>query len=780
MSIAKLGCEQGRYYVDGAHGRVDAVDSIGGAEDYYGEGGAAPNAWIGAGARRLGMAGPVSSDELRWLLEGCHPGTRELLRKRLGPLTNAAIDLTFSAPKSVSVLFGVGGPAIEAAVRRAHDRAVEEALCYMDRHAAAVRRGRNGVRVLSAEGFVGAAFRHRTSRAGDPQLHTHVVVANMALGPDGRWTALDGRRIYAHAGVAGCLYQAVLRGELTRELGLAWTPVRDGIAEVVGVPEAVRRRFSRCRVEIEAALEEHGTSGPHAAEAAALATRRRKDRGVDPQELRRSWLDRAAALGFGLRQIDALQVGYRAPELNGRRTRDIFAWLARPNGLTAESSTFSEADVIATIAGRLAAGSLVNGRRLERLARGFLETDQVVPLASRADEQRNRRWTTIELLRVAAELVALAVTRQCAGRGIAGGEALTRALDARPSLTTEQLVAVRHLVLDGGGVAVVVGVAGAGKTYALGAAADAWLASGLQVRGAAVARRAARELENGSGIPSTSVAALLAELDRGPSLARGTVLVVDEAGMAGTRQLARVAAAVDAVAGKLVLVGDDRQLDAIEAGGAFRGLVNRGLAIELSENRRQEQAWERDAARELRDGDPQTAIDAYRRHDRVLVTTTDHDARERLAADWWHGSRRGDVVMIARSRSDVADLNRRARDRMRSASALGDDELRCAAGRLAAGDQVMVRRNLPDHGLANGDRGTVRHVDPVRMRIAVEVEGRVVVGLGGGVLLARTARGDPVLQHGCAITGHSAKASPLSALSSSPAARSTVSGSTRR
>ena len=121
-----------------------------------------------------------------------------------------------------------------------------------------------------------AAFRHRTSRAGDPQLHTHVLVANLGRGPDGRWSALDGRRLYAHARAASFVYQAVLRAELTRTLGLEWLPVRNGIAELVGVPKPVLRAFSRRRAEIQAALAERGTSGPRAAEAAALATRQTK------------------------------------------------------------------------------------------------------------------------------------------------------------------------------------------------------------------------------------------------------------------------------------------------------------------------------------------------------------------------------------------------------------------------------------------------------------------------------------------------------------------------
>ena len=124
------------------------------------------------------------------------------------------------------------------------------------------RRGAGGAQAIAGNGFVAAAFRHRTSRAGDPQLHTHVLVANLTLGADGHWSTLDGRRIYAHAKTAGYLYEARLRSELTRELGVEWTPVRNGIADIAGVPPTVLRAFSRRRAEIEAELERHGASAP--------------------------------------------------------------------------------------------------------------------------------------------------------------------------------------------------------------------------------------------------------------------------------------------------------------------------------------------------------------------------------------------------------------------------------------------------------------------------------------------------------------------------------------
>ena len=182
------------------------IESVGeGAEEYYLGSGEARGEWLGDGARELGLAGPVEGEELRRLFAGLDPRDGATLRSSRAKV--AGFDLTFSAPKSVSVVFGIADPEVRRAVRAAHDRAVAEAVWYLERSAAAVRRGHGGAVVEQASGLVAAAFRHRMSRAGDPQLHTHVLVANLARGVE--WP-VDG---------AGCP-AAVCRGA-DRELRLS-------------------------------------------------------------------------------------------------------------------------------------------------------------------------------------------------------------------------------------------------------------------------------------------------------------------------------------------------------------------------------------------------------------------------------------------------------------------------------------------------------------------------------------------------------------------------------
>jgi conjugative relaxase-like TrwC/TraI family protein len=298
LSIGKLAVGQADYYLEQAQGSVTRAGAVSsGVEDYYLGGSEAAGVWVGDGVRALGLGGTVDAHRLDRVLSGWAPASGEPLG-RVVPRRVPGFDLTFSAPKSVSVLFGVGDDDLRGAIQVAHDQAVVEALAYVEREAGVTRRGAGGTNVIAGRGVIGAAFRHRASRAGDPQLHTHVLVANLVLGADGRWGTLDGRRIYADAKTAGYLYEHRLRALLTRELGFEWEPVRNGIADVVGVEPAVRRAFSRRRVEIEAEMARRGATTAVAAQVAALATRRTKDYRVTPERLAPEWRERAAALGL--------------------------------------------------------------------------------------------------------------------------------------------------------------------------------------------------------------------------------------------------------------------------------------------------------------------------------------------------------------------------------------------------------------------------------------------------------------------------------------------------
>src|SRR3954470_18286241 len=284
LSIAKLTPGQEGYYERSVAAGLD---------DYYAGRGESPGVWTGRGARELELEGLVHEGELGRLIRGLHPHTEKQLRthpkarvitiERIDPLTDersietkklapvAGFDLVFSPPKSVSLLHALGDEETRRAVTEAHLSAWQSALAYLEDEACVTRRGKNGVFREYAGGFVAVAYQHRTSRAQDPHLHTHVIVANMARSPsDGKWRALDGEPILgAYRLAAGYLYQAQLRAELTRALGVEWNEPVKGMAEMAGVPPAALDEFSQRRRQVEAYLDDSGARGWRAGQVAA-------------------------------------------------------------------------------------------------------------------------------------------------------------------------------------------------------------------------------------------------------------------------------------------------------------------------------------------------------------------------------------------------------------------------------------------------------------------------------------------------------------------------------
>lgn len=793
LNIGKLGRDAAAYY-------LETVAS--GVEDYYLHAGEAPGQWLGAGAPALGLRGEVRGQDLMRLLEGRDPLRDEPLgRVHPGQERRPGYDLTFRAPKSVSLLFALGEGEVSREVKQSHEEAVRAALGYLEREAAfSRRRGLGGMVPMRGEGFVAAAFQHRTSRAGDPLLHHHVLVANLVRDGQGRWGALDGRLIYTHAKTAGYLYQAELRAQLSRRLGMRWTPVVRGTAEVKGISAEVIRAFSRRRGEILARMAERGESSAKAAQVATLDTRRAKNHEVQPEGLLPEWRARAAALGLTPETISGI-VGRREPELlTDTVVATALAELAAPTGLTAHSSTFTRRDVIRALCERL--GPAGDAAAVEAAADVFLATPAVLALrttpapGSRAviriasgrvvpavpDECR---FTTEEMLATERAVIGGGLERN-ARRRIAPEErevileladgsyvvecrptpvpeaVVEAAIRAHPSLSAEQREMVRQLTISRHAVMLVRGHAGTGKTSALDACRHIWERSGRTVIGCALSGRAAAELQAGAGIEAVTIDRLLLDFVeyRQEILPRGdAVLVVDEAGMVGTRLLARLLMAAEKSDATIVLVGDDRQLPEIDAGGAYRGLCERLGSIELTENIRQREEWERQALILLREGRSHEALAAYVEHGRVVLGPSGDSVRAHLVVDWWAAeqSGNGDNVMVALRRADVRELNERARALRVAAGEVKGPTLALSTGEFAVGDRVVTTRNRRSLGVVNGSRGTVVAVDEHRRTLAVQLDpgrrdqpGRV------SVLPAEYLEAGH-LTHGYAITGHKAQ-----------------------
>jgi len=265
--------------------------------------GEARGTWSGSGAASLGLEGAVEAGAFAALLGGCDPASARALRTRRGDRNVAGYDLTFCAPKSVSLLHLLAPREIAGEVGAAHGAAVAEALGYLERVAIGVRRARGGqVTLLPSTGAAAGEFVHRTSRALDPHLHTHLVVANVAQGVDGMWSAVDSRRVHAHLRAGQGIYHARLRFEITDRLGAGWEVHRSGLGDVVGVDGRLRHLFSQRAADMDEYVHRRtapARRGPWG-RAAFHATRPDKDRDRTVDALRSEWKQRATEFGFDL------------------------------------------------------------------------------------------------------------------------------------------------------------------------------------------------------------------------------------------------------------------------------------------------------------------------------------------------------------------------------------------------------------------------------------------------------------------------------------------------
>ncbi|HVV77943.1 MAG TPA: AAA family ATPase, partial [Mycobacteriales bacterium] len=368
----------------------------------------------------------------------------------------------------------------------------------------------------------------------------------------------------------------------------------------------------------------------------------------------------------------------------------------------------------------------------------------------------SRRYSTADLLATESHALHTAIDRQDEGLAAVPSHTVEAVL-ADGALSVDQGVAVRRLLTSGAGVEVVVGPAGSGKTAALRAAHAAWKASGVEVCGVAVAAIAARTLQAGTGIQSQSLARL-ARAIRGDGPGEGLppaggVLVVDEAGMVGTRDLAWLTEATRVARVKLVAIGDPAQLPEIDAGGLFDAWTRALPHARLSGNLRQREDWERDALAVLRDGDVQVALNAYDGAGRLHLHDDAPAARAALITDYLNARQNGgEVVMLTSRRSDAQVLNTMARQALGDAGGLDGPSLTVTvSGRPVEwrnGDEALITRNDYRHGLINGTRGRVTHVGADGVTVATDT---------GPLQVPRQVLDAGVLAYGYALTCHKAQ-----------------------
>ncbi len=737
----------------------------------------------------------------------------------------AGFDLTFSPSKSVSTAWALAERETKALIYDCHRRAIDVVLTYAEREVFRSRSGKGGVVQEDVEGVVATAFSHWDSRAGDPQLHDHVVVANRARSvSDGTWRTLDSRGLFKSVVMLSELHQGVLSDLLTEALGWGW----DGRTrrhseqlrwEVTGVSEALMTEFSQRAAVIEdrktalvdafvAALGRQPTSVEllKLRQRATLETRPLKEH-HSLRELTRGWRGRAESY-IGDDQsswVASLADRNDLPLLHAEDLADEI--LADAAGVAVQSvaerrATFSRANVLAevhrqfhgvrfaspderialaerTVDLALAQSLLVSAPKLHHTPERLRRADG----SSRFRAKGHEVYTTATLLEAEARL--LEAGRQVGGPDVSMGvvASVTGAnLRGRHHpLSIDQALAVERIATSGRSLDVLVGPAGTGKSTTMAGLRAVWEAEygAGSVLGLAPSAAAAEVLSEELGIDTENTAKwlyehrreaerlhTLAEL-RGelasphptsgqPSATRakvaraeaelarwwlraGQLVIVDEASLAGTFALDELVSAAGAAGSKVVLVGDDRQISAVESGGMFAALVRDrdGLAPALSDVRRFSHEWEKAASVELRQGSPD-AIDAYTAHGQIDEGNRE-EMLDALYRGWKEDTRAGRTsLMIAGDLGSVSELNGRARAERIAAGEVEERGLDVAgAGTAGVGDKIVTRQN--DRRLAsgrswvrNGDQWTVAstHDDGSMTVQRVKGTGKVVLPAG--------------------------------------------------
>jgi conjugative relaxase-like TrwC/TraI family protein len=765
LSIAKLRVGQEAYHLSGVAQSLD---------DYYTGAGEANGVWVGGSATRLGLDGQVDAGDLQAVLAGLRPGAGGLSpngdRHRPHPRRAPGFDLTFKAPKSASVLYAVSDdPRVQGAIIESGEAAMRAAVGWIEREVIRVRRGSHneawlakhrkepgaGPRSLPSNGVVAAAFRHRTSRAGDPLLHWHVLVANLVEGVDGKWSAFVHPDLFRNMRAAGEVFQAVYRSELSHRLGVEWRPGRH-VPEIAGVPQSLLDQFSKRSDDIEAWLAATGTPDTREGrQAAVLATRRHKAE-LESSSCRfdEAWKTEAAEFGWGADRADGLieaagasvaddeyEGAWRLDDErvdDGQVTRierlvDPEEWIERVlrEDLTAQHSTFTRADLTVAIAARQGPGA--TAATIERVAHRFLASEQLIPVATDDDIDR---WTSRELFTVERRFAATVASNQALA--VVPAACADKAFAARPSLGDDQLASVRTIAASTAPVAVLVGPAGTGKTFTVDTIRAAYQHAGWLVHGAAPSARAALELAAGANLRASTLHALLATWNRGLDLpAPNSLLVIDEAGMAAIRTLESVITRQVTAGGQVLLVGDHHQLPEIGAGGGLEHAVGHSRCVtELTVNRRQQHAWEQRALTDLRDGHVAAAVHTYLGHDRVVVAESPAAMVATAVQHWLDARYRGLHPVLLAGTNDLVDrLNAAVIERLIERGELTAESAPFGNGDYRTGQRIVLRRNSSSErtttggttAVANGQAGVVVTADDQRVVLRLDHGAEVVL-----------------------------------------------------
>lgn len=672
-------------------------------EDYYLGGKEPPGFWLGAAKAHFGLQDKVTGDDFRNLLSGFGPDGESRLVHNAGSIRRrSGWDLTWSVPKSVSVAWSQAGTETRLLIEAEVRSSVRRAIAYLEEIGTICRRGADGV-VHERARVLFAAFEHSTSRAQDPQLHVHTILLNIGVRSNGSTGTLDPRVLYRHQLAAGALFRAELAARLERALGLRAR--REGRCfELIGVPATIIEEFSKRRAQIEARLRELGVFTAAAAEKVALDTRPEKQ-ARSREELFPAWQETGRGLHWSSKELGwLLKASFpaRNPKVDLAQALD-----AALQALTSRDSHFSTRQLVQALA-QESQGRGLDADSVMKMQAQLTASPRLVSLQSLGEE---RHWTTAEMLALEKRVLHQAEAMHRSECQIVDAEtAISEVIGRNAHLTDEQREALRHVASAERGLRVVSGMAGTGKSTLFSAAREIWGMQGRNVLGACLAGKAATELAAATQMPAKTIQRVISELDSGAlEMDSSSVLLVDEAGMVGTRQMQSIVAHCLGAKSTLVLCGDARQLQSIEAGGVFCELSKRYGAASLKEIKRQYEPWARAAVKAFAEGRTREALQEFAGRGLVLLHDSSEGAMGQLIADWKRDAleKPASCLILAISNSDVTTLNLQAQAERRQAGKLHGAGVGIGPVTVYCGDRIVFGRNNFGLGVCNGQMATV-------------------------------------------------------------------------
>jgi Ti-type conjugative transfer relaxase TraA len=758
--------------------RIDGVeyyDTLAKSEYYASEEKGEPAGKWGEGCEKIGIdtSQPVENSLLKVVMTGHKPDGTKMVQNAGAADMRVGMDLTFSAPKSVSVLWANASPELREQISQAQGAAVAEAMRYL-RDRVETRTSKNGAHREKPAALIFATFEHCDTREKDPNLHTHAVLSNAVIREDGKTSAIEQKGLYDHKLAAGTTYRAHLAQQL-RGMGFKLEEDKDnaGIFQVAGFDKNLEKHFSKRSEQIKAKVKETGMDSAQSRRNHAGNTRKAKEE-IDRPALFERWQTESAERGFDASKIDALKEATPAP-FEMPSTAKILERLT-------EHESFFEVKDLEQVLAEFGQYQDFDRQKMRDEILASPECAKRVWVNEKTGKTKNKKdkenphtrtvnttatvYTSHALIDLEKNALDSAAARSTETRHHLPAETVKNTIqriekESGFTLRDEQREAVEHLTQKSGGVALLRGLAGTGKTTALKAVSEAYKAEGYKVHGATISAQAAQILSKETGLKGATIAQTLIDLDKGKTtLTEKSVLLIDEAGMVGSRDFVRLQKHADAAGAKIIAVGDEKQLQAIASGGIFEALQRHaGIATaDLKTITRQQDAQDREASKLLYEGRAEEALKIY--EDKGHIKT--HKSRDslliQLARDFAQDpSDINQKMIIASTRAEARLLNEQAREELKSAGKIEGDTLGMfenADGdtlEMSKGDRIIFKKNSPSRGIVNNMRGTVKECRQDGENSILKIE------CDDGKTREINTEEYSDIRHGYAITGHASQ-----------------------